>query len=56
MQSVKLFFNKIQVTCVGARVMEFAMIESDHALIARNRLRMGFGSEQRFSSIARSIR
>ena len=26
-------FNKIQVTCVGARVSEFAINESDHALI-----------------------
>ena len=27
------FFNKIQVTCVGARVGGFAINESDHALI-----------------------
>ena len=26
-------FNKIQVTCVGARVSDFAINESDHALI-----------------------
>ena len=31
------FFNKIQVTCVGARVGEFAINESDHALIKCNR-------------------
>ncbi len=27
------FFNKIQVTCVGAHVDEFVIDESDHALI-----------------------
>ena len=27
------FFNNIQVTCVGAHVDEFAINESDHALI-----------------------
>ncbi len=27
------FFNKIQVTCVGAHVDEFVINESDHALI-----------------------
>lgn len=27
------FFNKKQVTCVGARVSDFAINESDHALI-----------------------
>ena len=32
MQSVKIFFNKIQVTCVGAHVGEFVINESDHAL------------------------
>ena len=40
-------FNKIQVTCVGARVSEFAINESDHALINV------IGSKERLS--ARSI-
>ncbi len=33
MRSLKWFFNKIQVTCVGAHVDEFVIYESDHALI-----------------------
>ena len=45
-ESSKLF-NKIQVTCVGARVSEFAINESDHALINV------IGSKERLS--ARSI-
>jgi hypothetical protein len=35
--SQERFFNKKQVTCVGARVGEFAINESDHALIKCNR-------------------
>ena len=50
------FFNKIQVTCVGARVGEFANDESDHALIViRSKERLsaksikmkGFGLESK---------
>jgi hypothetical protein len=37
MRSVKKFFNKIQVTCVGAHVGEFVINGSDHALIKCNR-------------------
>ena len=33
MPPVNWFFNKIQVTCVGAHVDEFVINESDHALI-----------------------
>ena len=42
-----MFFKKIQVTCVGARVGEFAINESDHALIHYlcNRARNGFQLE-----------
>ena len=34
------FFNNEQVTCVGARVMAYAIFESDHALIKRGEVQL----------------
>ena len=44
-------FNKIQVTCVGALVGEFANDESDHALIViRSKERLSAKSTRRWAS------
>ena len=47
-QSVDLFFNKIQVTCVGAHVDEFVINGSDHALIYIHVI----GSKEQLSAIS----
>ena len=45
-------FNKIQVTCVGARVSDFAINESDHALIViRSREQLSAKSNRMKTSV-----